>query len=68
MIGYLTALRYIFRIGILFVADVVDISMRSVSTNALGYFYLSGASGHGDAVGISSSATELDDSNFRAHP
>ena len=34
----------------------------------LGWFYLSGASGHSDAVNISSSVVELDDSNFCNFP
>ena len=64
MIGYLTIFL---RLDILVVSDVVDILMMWFQ-KILGYFYISGASEHGDYVDISSSSAKLDDRKFRALP
>ena len=66
-IGSLTALIDLLRIGILVVSDVVDRLTLWYFNKVLGYFYLSKASGHVDAVNISSSAAELEDSNLCAY-
>ena len=65
MIGYLTIFL---RLDILVVSDEVDRLTLWCFNKILGYFYIYGSSGHGDAVNISSSEAELDDINFSRLP